>query len=325
LEKQKISLDQTVNLLRASGEPTRLRLLVLLAQGDLTVSDITEILGQSQPRISRHLKLLSEAGLLERYQEGAWAYFRLVDQGTGSGIIHTLIDQIYLDDPQLLRDRERLENVRIRRAAEAAEYFSSNADGWDAIRSLHVDETLVEETMLEMVGDEKIETMLDLGTGTGRILELFSGIYEKGTGIDASRNMLAIARSRLDDAKLSRVQTRLGDLYILPTQANSFDLVTIHQVLHFLEDPALAIREASKALVTGGQMLIVDFAPHELEFLREEHAHMRLGFANEQMEEWLQGAKLKLRKVKNLEPKSDQKGKAAKLTVSLWLAEKTAV
>lgn len=311
-----------MNLLRASGEPTRLRLLVLLAQGDLTVSDMTEILGQSQPRISRHLKLLSEAGLLDRYQEGAWAYFRLVDQGIGSGIIHTLIDQINLEDPQLLRDKERLENVRTRRAVQAAEYFSSNADGWDAIRSLHVDEALVEETMLEMVGDKKIGTMLDLGTGTGRILELFSGIYEKGTGIDASRDMLAIARSRLDDADLSRVQTRLGDLYILPTQSNSFNLVTIHQVLHFLEEPGLAIKEAAKSLVVGGRMLIVDFAPHKLDFLREEHAHVRLGFANDQIEDWLDIAKLKLKQVKSLEPKSVDKGETSRLTVSFWLAEK---
>jgi len=323
LDRNKISLDQTVNLLRASGEPTRLRLLVLLAQGDLTVSDMTEILGQSQPRISRHLKLLSEAGLLERYQEGAWAYFRLVDQGTGSGIIHTLIDQVNLDDQQLQRDRERLENVRSRRAVQAAEYFSSNADEWDAIRSLHVDEGLVEETMLKMVGKEKISSMLDLGTGTGRILELFSGIYEKGTGIDASRDMLAIARSRLDDAALSRVQTRLGDLYILPTQASSVDLVTIHQVLHFLDEPAVAIKEAAKALVEDGRMLIVDFAPHELDFLRDEHAHVRLGFANDQMKEWLEAANLNLKDVKSLEPKSTQKGQLPKLTVSLWLAEKT--
>jgi len=324
LEKTKISLDQTVNLLRASGEPTRLRLLVLLANGDLTVSDMTEILGQSQPRISRHLKLLSEAGLLERYQEGAWAYFRLVDQGVGSGIIHTLIDQMNLDDQQLMGDLERLESVRSRRAKQAAEYFSSNADDWDAIRSLHVDEALVEDTMRTLVGDDKIDTMLDLGTGTGRILELFSDIYEKGTGIDASRDMLSVARTRLDDANLSRVQTRLGDLYILPTPANSIDLITIHQVLHFLEEPGQAIKEAAKALADGGRMLIVDFAPHELNFLRDEHAHMRLGFDNAQIQEWLEVANLKLKKVEQLKSKSDQKGQASKLTVSLWLAEKVA-
>ncbi|MEM7067331.1 MAG: metalloregulator ArsR/SmtB family transcription factor [Pseudomonadota bacterium] len=322
LEKAPLSLDQTVNLLRASGEPTRLRLLMLLSQSDLTVSDLTEILGQSQPRISRHLKLLSEAGLLERYQEGAWAYFRLVDQGAGAGVISALIGQVDKEDPQVSRDQERLTTIRSRRAERAAEYFSASAGEWDRIRSLHVDEANVEASMLELVGNHKFESMLDLGTGTGRILELFSELYEKGTGIDASRDMLSVARSRLDNAQLSRVQTRQGDLYILPTQSASYDLVTIHQVLHYLEDPAAAIREASKALKNGGRLLVVDFAPHELEFLRSDHAHLRMGFAKSQMETWFKDAGLK--PVKFQELTSQANGQQAKdtLTVSLWLAEK---
>ena len=315
-----LSLDQSVSFLRAAGESTRLRLLALLAETDLTVSDLIEILGQSQPRISRHLKLLTEAGLLERYQEGAWAYFRLVDQGTGSGLIQSIIEQFDPTDKDIERDRERLQTVRKKRAAQAAEYFSNNAGDWDKIRSLHIDEESVEVAMLEMVGDTKINTMLDLGTGTGRILELFSGIFEKGVGIDASRDMLTVARSRLDDANLSRVQTRQGDLYILPTPSNSFDLVTIHQVLHYLDDPQGAIFEASKALIAGGRLLIADFAPHELEFLRENHAHIRLGFSEEQMRDWLGEAGLKLTSVKHLKPKNTQAKDA--LTVSLWLAEK---
>jgi len=315
-----LSLDQSVNFLRAAGESTRLRLLSLLSETDLTVSDLIEILGQSQPRISRHLKLLTEAGLLERYQEGAWAYFRLVDQGTGSGLIQSIIEQFDPTDKDIERDRERLQTVRKKRASQAAEYFSNNASDWDKIRSLHIDEASVETAMLEMVGNNKIGTMLDLGTGTGRILELFSGIFEKGVGIDASRDMLTVARSRLDDANLARVQTRQGDLYILPTPSNSFDLVTIHQVLHYLDNPQGAIFEASKALVSGGRLLIADFAPHELEFLRENHAHIRLGFSEAQMADWLTEAGLKLKSVKHLKPKNAQAKDA--LTVSLWLAEK---
>ena len=315
-----LSLDQSVNFLRAAGESTRLRLLSLLSETDLTVSDLIEILGQSQPRISRHLKLLTEAGLLERYQEGAWAYFRLVDQGTGSGLVQSIISQFDPSDKDIERDRERLQMVRKKRAAQASEYFSHNAGEWDKIRSLHIDEASVESAMLSMIGKDKINNMLDLGTGTGRILELFSGNFEKGTGIDASRDMLSIARSRLDEANLSRVQTRQGDLYILPTPSSSFDLVTIHQVLHYLDNPQGAISEASKALVKGGRMLIVDFAPHELEFLRDDHAHIRMGFSDEQMGEWLKDAGLKLNKVKHLEPKNKQAKDA--LTVSLWLAEK---
>ncbi len=315
-----LSLDQSVNLLRAAGESTRLRLLALLSEADLTVSDLIEILGQSQPRISRHLKLLTEAGLLERYQEGAWAYFRLADQGTGSRLIRSIIKEFDPTDKDILRDAERLQMVRKKRAAQASEYFSNNAGEWDKIRSLHIDEANVEAAMLAMVGDAKINNMLDLGTGTGRILELFSGIFEKGVGIDASRDMLSVARSRLDDVNLSRVQTRQGDLYILPTPMAHFDLVTIHQVLHYLDDPFGAIVEASKALVAGGRLLIADFAPHTLEFLREDHAHLRLGFSELQMAEWLTEAGLKLRAVQHLEPKNKQAKDA--LTVSLWLAEK---
>ena len=322
LEKSPLTLDQTVSLLRAAGEPTRLRLLILLSQSDLAVSDLTEILGQSQPRISRHLKLLSEAGLLERYQEGAWAYFRLTDQGIGSGIVNSVIRQVNPEDPQTIRDNDRLSAVRERLAERAAEYFSLNAKQWDKIRSLHVDEEKVEAAMLDMVGNDSFESMLDLGTGTGRILELFSHLYQKGTGIDASRDMLSLARSRLDSASLSRVQTRQGDLYILPTQANTFDLVTIHQVLHFLDDPSGAVREAAKAVAAGGRLLIVDFAPHSLEFLQSEHAHRWLGFSDKQIGSWLNTSGLKLLEARHLEPETSSRQRGDQLTVSLWLAGK---
>lgn len=318
-DQQPLSLNQLVNVLRAAGELTRLRLLALLSQGDLTVSDLIDILGQSQPRVSRHLKLLTEAGLLERYQEGAWAYFRLAEGGVALDLIQQMIASMDQLDGYLVRDRDRLEIVRKKRATIAAEYFSRSASDWDKIRSLHIDEELVEASMMEMVGPERVNALLDLGTGTGRILELFSSQYDRAVGVDASRDMLAIARSRLDDAQLSRVQTRQGDLYILPTKDANFDLVTIHQVLHYLDDPAGAIRQAAKALVPGGRLLIVDFAPHELEFLREQHAHLRLGFANEQMNEWLKDADLQMIEQRYLEPKV--KAKDA-LTVSLWLAGK---
>ena len=321
-EEKQLPLDEIVGMLRASGEPTRLRLLYLLSKGDLTVTELIEILGQSQPRISRHLKLLSEAGLLERYQEGAWAFFRLVDQGSLAEAVSELLVRIDPDDDQVTRDLERLQAVKKRRADAASEYFSQNAGEWHKIRSLHVNEDQVETAMLDMVGDEPVNMMLDLGTGTGRILELFSGLYEKGTGIDASRDMLSIARTRLDEAGLSRVQTRQGDLYILPTPPGGFDLVTIHQVLHYLDDPGAAIAEAAKALKPGGRMLIVDFAPHELEFLREEHAHLRMGFSDEQMGEWLVDAHLEPLRTEHLEPKGGLTDADKRLTVGLWLARK---
>ena len=319
----KISLEYSVSILRAAGEPTRLRLLALLSQYDLTVSDLVDILGQSQPRISRHLKLLSEAGLLERYQEGAWANFRMVDQGPGQDMLEVLIARLDRTDPQIERDFERLNTVREKRAAEAAEYFSSNASDWDKIRSLYVDENQVEAAMLAMIGNEKNSAMLDLGTGTGRVLELFSHLYDKGVGIDASRDMLSIARARLDKAGLSRVQTRHGDLYHLPTAPGSFDIVTIHQVLHYLQDPGGAIREAGKALARGGRLLVVDFAPHDMEFLREDHAHMRMGFSEKQMQDWMKDAGLRSVTSQHLEPDTSSTNKSQKITVGLWLGHKS--
>ncbi|MCB1422051.1 MAG: metalloregulator ArsR/SmtB family transcription factor [Nitratireductor sp.] len=318
LRKTQLSLDHTVSLLKAAGEHTRLRLLALLAQGDLTVSDLIDILGQSQPRISRHLKLLSEAGLVERYQEGAWAYFRAREEGAQAQFVQSLLAHLGENDPQLLRDVEQLENVRARRAAQAEHYFAANAAEWDEIRSLHVDEGRVEAEILKLLGDAPFEALLDLGTGTGRMLELLSGLYQRGIGIDASREMLAIARANLDQAGLSRVQVRQGDILNLAVAEEGFDLVTIHQVLHYLENPAIAIRSAARGLKPGGRLLIVDFAPHDLEFLREKHAHIRLGFAAEQMNAWLEGAGLEVLQSLRLSPNTAKKEKS--LVVTLWLA-----
>jgi ubiquinone/menaquinone biosynthesis C-methylase UbiE/DNA-binding transcriptional ArsR family regulator len=315
LTRSTLALDDIVNLLRAAGEPTRMRLLSLLCAADLTVTDLIEILGQSQPRISRHLRLLAEAGLLERYQEGAWAYFRAVDEGVAATVMARIIEATDQADPQLARDRERLGAVRQRRSEQAMAYFSRNAGAWDELRSLHVEDSRVEQAMLELAGNRPVQSMLDLGTGTGRLLELFAPVYVRATGVDASREMLAVARANLDRAGLSRVQVRQGDIYLLPTPANHFDLVTLHQVLHFLDDPTAAIREAARALAPGGHLLVADFAPHDLEFLRDEHQHRRLGFSHEQIAGWLADAGLDVERIVDLAP---QKG--GKLTVTLWLA-----
>ncbi len=309
------SLTRSVAWLRAAGEPTRLRLLALLCKADLTVSELTEILGQSQPRISRHLRLLVEAGLAERHQEGAWAYFRSSDQGIAGDFITFMISHIDESDGFLAGDGERLEAVRRKRAENAAQYFSQNAASWDNLRSHHVPEELVEAEMIDIIGERHFGQMLDLGTGTGRVLELFAPQSERAVGLDASRDMLSIARANLEKAGTSNAQIRQGDLYQLPTPRDNFDLVTIHQVLHFLDDPALAIREAARALAPSGLMLIVDFAPHNLDFLREDYAHLRLGFSHEQISEWLIANGLEVLEIRDVKPQEK-----SKLTVTLWLA-----
>ncbi len=314
---QNLSLDESVAFLRAAGEQTRLRLIALLCKSDLTVSDLTEILGQSQPRISRHLRLLVEAGLAERYQEGAWAYFRSSDQGVSSAFNRFMIDHIDIDDPLIARDAERLDGVKRKRAEKAALYFDKNASDWDSLRTLHASEKRVESAMLEMIGDRQFGQMLDLGTGTGRVLEIFAPICQRAIGLDGSHDMLSYARVNLENAGIGNAQVRNGDIYQLPTLRNSYDFVSIHQVLHYLDDPALAIKEAARALAPSGVMLIVDFATHGLEFLREQHAHLRLGFSHDQMKEWLELADLEILEVRDVAPQiSDQNN----LTVTLWLA-----
>jgi ubiquinone/menaquinone biosynthesis C-methylase UbiE/DNA-binding transcriptional ArsR family regulator len=282
-----LAIETLSDFLKAAAEPTRLRVLALLSKGEMTVTDLTQVLSQSQPRVSRHLRLLVEAGLATRAQEGSWAWFRLADTAAVRDLSSLIARHLDAAGPVLKRDRERLAEVRAERQAQAADYFARNAAGWDALRALHVDEAAVEAAMLEAIKGRRIDAMLDLGTGTGRMLEVFAPHYRSATGIDASREMLAVARAKLEAAGIATAALRSGDVSAPQVESGRFDLVTIHQVLHFLEEPAAAIREAAKAMRPGGTILIVDFAPHGLEHLRETLAHRRLGFSDAQIAEWL--------------------------------------
>src|SRR4051794_8246735 len=311
-----LSFDVLNAVLKAAGEGTRLRILALLAEAELTVSELTEILRQSQPRISRHLKLLSEAALVERFREGSWAFFRLAEQGAGAEAVRTLLARLAPEDATVARDRERLTMVRAARASAAQTYFRKHAAEWDRIRKLHIADTAVEEAIKAAVSDRPVEALLDLGTGTGRMLELFGPDIERGLGLDLSLDMLALARARLDRAGLRHCSVRQGDIYDLALPAESFDAVGIHQVLHFLGDGARAVQGAARVLRPGGRLLVVDFAPHDLEFLRDEHAHRRLGFAGETVTQWMTAAGLDVLAHSNLAPEPASEGKIA---VSLWL------
>ena len=318
LDVRKFSFEPFVDLLRAAAEPTRLRLLVLLSGADLTVSELTTILGQSQPRISRHLKLLSEAGLISRYQEGSWAFFRACDDPVVLPVMRSLVGWLDPADPVLARDAERLEDVRAKRAERAADYFARNAEEWDRIRKLHVSDAEVEAALLQALGRRRFDTVLDVGTGTGRMLEFLAPHCERAVGIDSSREMLAVARAKLDAAKVGNAQVRLGSVYHLPIERGGFDLVVIHQVLHYLDDPARAVREAAGALAPGGRLAIIDFAPHDVEFLRSQYAHLRLGFADQTLASYAEAAGLAVRTLTHLQSTATV---AAELTVTLLLAE----
>jgi ubiquinone/menaquinone biosynthesis C-methylase UbiE/DNA-binding transcriptional ArsR family regulator len=311
-----LRFERLNSALKAAGEATRLRILALLGEAELTVSDLTAILRQSQPRISRHLRLMAEAGLVDRFREGSWAFFRLGERGGTAELARDLIARLDPADTTLARDRERLAAVRAQRAAAAQSYFRGHAAEWDRIRNLHVADEAVEEAIIAALAGAPMRTLLDLGTGTGRMLELFGPQIERGLGLDLSLDMLAFARTRLDRAGLRHCSVRHGDIYDLGLPNDSFDTVLIHQVLHFLDDGARAILEAARVLRPAGRLLVVDFAPHDLEFLRDEHAHRRLGFAAETVAQWMKAAGLDLALHKSLASPTASPGTIA---VSLWL------
>jgi ubiquinone/menaquinone biosynthesis C-methylase UbiE/DNA-binding transcriptional ArsR family regulator len=309
--------EVVLDVLRAVGEETRLRIVALLQHGELTVTDLTDILGQSQPRISRHLKLLAEAGVVDKHREGTWAFFELVSEGPIAELVAGVLARIEPHDAVTAIDLDRLEVVRSRRGATAQEYFAAVADRWDEERSLHAPDSTVEAQILSVAGEQPYRSLLDLGTGTGRMLQLLShdGV-ERAVGLDNSHSMLAVARANLERAEVRRVDLRQGDVYSPSFERASFDLVVIHQVLHFLDDPGRAVREAARLLTPGGRLLIVDFAPHTLEFLRTEHAHRRLGFRTDTVSSWLDHAGLVIGDTRTIDPPDG--GADERLTVCLW-------
>jgi len=307
-------MDQLLAALRAAAETTRLRILALLAKGELTVGELVIVLDQSQPRVSRHLKLMCEAGLLDRFQEGTVVFYRLSDKGVGDALNQAIIPLVPEKDESFVHDLKALAEIRQGRFARAQGYFRENAVSWDEIRSLHVSEEQVEAALLEMQGRVKLRRLLDVGTGTGRMLELFAPFVNQAVGIDVSREMLAVARGNLAQKELGNCQVRRGDMYDLGVEAGSQDLVMFHQVLHFADEPALAVKEAASALADGGKMLVADFAPHQEEFLRSEHAHRRLGFEEDEIVHLGEQAGLACSAVKHLD--------GGKLRVTIWRFEK---
>ena len=316
----KLSASEAVDVLRAAGEPTRLRILGLLAREELAVLELCRVLNQSQPRVSRHLKLLAEAGLVERFPDGAWVFYRLAAAGPPGGLVSGVLDRIRTDDPTLARDAERLSSVRSERAAEAGEYFARNAARWDEIRTLYVSDGDVEAAILEAVGPDSFDQLVDLGSGTGRMLTLLGPQARQCLGLDLSQHMLNIARNQVAEAGLPRCELRHGDIFETRLASGSADVVVVHQVLHYLSDPAAAVREAARIVAPGGRLLIADFAPHGLEFLREQHQHRRLGFADAEMAKWFEEAGLNTMQTTSL-PSARSDG----LTVKIWVAQRAAV
>lgn len=307
----KIALE----IFRALADSTRLRILALLRSMELSVGELAQVLGQSQPRVSRHVKILCDAGLAERRKEGSWVFVALGDDRHVQPVLAAL-DTWSADDADhwAVADSARLAAVRADRAAAAEEWFETHAGDWDAIRSLHVAESEVEAAMAAALGDTAIERLIDIGTGTGRMLELFAPRARSALGIDRSSEMLRLARAKLSGQGLANAELRQADLYALPMADDEADAAILHHVLHFAQQPGAAIREAARVLGDGGRLLIADFAPHDREELRQREGHVRLGFSDEQMLGWFEATGLAPVKIETL--------KGGELTVKLWLARK---
>lgn len=306
-------MSGTSKIFASLADPTRLRILMLLRAMELSVGEIAQVLGQSQPRVSRHVKILIDAGLAERRKEGSWVFVSLGARPRLEPLFNLLDRWSDVDgaDPWMAADAARLAAVRADRAAAAERYFASHAENWDALRSLHVAESEVEAAIGRALGDEAYGRLVDIGTGTGRMIELFGPKAERALGIDRSPEMLRLARVKLTEAGLDSTELRQGDIYSLPSPSGSADTVIIHQVLHYAQNPAAAVAEAARLLAPGGRLLIADFAAHEREELRSRDAHARLGFADESVLRYLAEAGLEGEVVEHLE--------GGELTVTIWL------
>jgi ArsR family transcriptional regulator len=305
------------DLFQAVSDPTRLRILALLARMELSVGELAQLLQQSQPRVSRHVRILADAGIVERRKEGSWVFLAIAD-AERTGPLLTLMRQ-WTDEASgwvFDQDSDRLDAVRADRAEAAQRYFAAHAEVWDSIRSLHVSESEVERAIERALDRRKLGTLVDIGTGTGRMIELFGPRAEEAIGIDRSSEMLRLARVKLELAGV-RSSLRQGDMYALPLADGTADCVIIHQVLHYAHAPADAIAEAARVLAPGGTMLVIDFASHEREELRSRDAHLRLGFADEVMKGWFNSAGLSIDRVDHL--------RGGELTVTIWRGVKAPV
>lgn len=299
------------------ADSSRLRILRLLRTMELSVGELALVLGQSQPRVSRHVKILCDAGLTERRKEGSWVFVALGAPALVDPVI-AAIDSWEGETPDRegATDAARLAAVRADRAASASQWFEAHATEWDAIRSLHIAETDVEKAMQRMLGDAPIGRLIDIGTGTGRMIELFAPRADTALGIDRSSEMLRIARAKIGERGLANTELRQADLYSLPLGDAAADVAIVHHVLHYAQQPGAAIVEAARVLAPGGRLLIADFAPHDREELRTRDAHTRLGFSDAQISGWFDAAGLASERIETLE--------GGELTVKIWLGRKPA-
>jgi ubiquinone/menaquinone biosynthesis C-methylase UbiE len=306
-----------LNIMRALADPTRLRIVFLVLRLELSVGELVQILDQSQPRVSRHIRILDESGLLERRKEGSWVFLRPSEMLTNGPLSSLLAEADVSQAKAFQRDLLRLDEVRNARTNMAAHYFAAHADAWDSLRSLHIADSEVEARLAQVLHSAPLGRVLDVGTGTGRIVELFAAESSRFVAIDNSPEMLRLARAKIANLSpeiASKIDIKLGDFNMLPVGDGEFDTVIFHQVLHYAQHPEAVIAEAIRTLAPGGRLVIVDFAAHDLEELRTVHAHARLGFSDEFMRKAFNSHGLQMVHQTALE--------AGELVIKVWMGEK---
>jgi ArsR family transcriptional regulator len=312
-------------IFKALADPTRLRIARLLSAMELSVGELAQVLGQSQPRVSRHVGILCDAGLAERRREGSWVFLRSTSGAEDADPVVVALDRLLATAEHenadfaasCTDDRRKLAAIRTAREEAAESYFAQHAGQWDELRALHSPDALVEARLIETLADAPLGSVLDIGTGTGRIAELFADHADHVVALDKNLEMLRVARARLQHLPTAQIELVQGDFAALPFSASSFDTVVLHQVLHFAQDPALALAEAARVTRLGGRIAIVDFAAHTQEELRSRHQHARLGYSDRQMRDLLRHA--------GFVPRTPIALDEGELVVKIWIGQRRGV
>ena len=311
-------MEKHVLALKTLGHMERLRILALLSHGELTVSELVQILQLSQPRVTQYIISLETAGIIERLKEGSWVFSRIRRGNEAiSALVATTLATLPQNDPILKADLRQLEEVRAERSKAAEDFFANVANDRSQLGDEYLPQADIEAKMSELLGEGPFEYMIDMGTGTGRMLEVFSDRIIRGSGIDNNSQMLKVARSKLEARE--HITVRQGDLNAAPLEDAVSDLVSLHQVLHYLDDPEAAILEAARLLMPAGQLIIVDYEDHDREDFRTDYAHRRLGFSDQDMREWLSAAGLSLTHMERISTRDNQPD------VRIWIGASAAV
>jgi ArsR family transcriptional regulator len=273
---------------KALADPCRLRLVAILLNGEFTVQELTRIMDMGQSRISRHLKILSEAGVLSVKRQGTWSYYRAGEANSFFAGIRPAFQREIEALPQRSQDLAAVAEVLDERRRRSQEFFDRHARQWDDLARTLLPVPEYRQNLLELVPSDV--TVLEIGIGTGGLLAELAVKAAKVIGVDHSPAMLEEARRRLVDRGVSGVELRLGEMSHLPLPDASVGCVVANMVLHHAADPAAVLTETRRVLAAGGVLLLADLARHERETAREQLADQWLGFEEEELTDWLKGA-----------------------------------